>query len=174
MAVSKKTGTPKAVKFGPQMVSNLKVRYSHLAKPDLEYNTGHSVTVEVNKDLKDAFKEMTAQSGVSHINGLKKDEEGVELAKFKTSVYSNDGVQKFPKMVDTKSEACDAPFGGDIINLIFQPKVWNVNNKEQISCYLKEIQVVEQNSGSSVTFMKPKQTEVSNVSEEDTRDDLPF
>ena len=81
MAVSKKTGTPKAVKFGPQMVSNLKVRYSHLAKPDLEYNTGHSVTVEVNKDLKDAFKEMTAQSGIKHINGLKTNEEGVELAK---------------------------------------------------------------------------------------------
>ena len=78
------------------MVSNLKVKIFTFAKPDLEYNTGHSVTVkEVNKDLKDAFKEMTAQSGVSHINGLKKDEEGVELAKFKTSVYSNDGVEVF-------------------------------------------------------------------------------
>ena len=104
MAVNKKTGTMKnPVKMGAQMIKGLKVKWSHLAKPDLEYNSGHSVTVEMNDELKKLHKEMQAQTGVKHINGLS-EYEGVETAKFSTKVYVNEGVEKFPSIFDTDGQ----------------------------------------------------------------------
>jgi len=46
----------------------------------------------------------------------------------------------------------DCPFGGDKINVVIKPKVWDMNGKQSISCYLEQVQWVEKNSGESVTF----------------------
>ena len=77
MAVNKKTGKMKApdtnVKFGSMVLENLTVKYSHITKPDLEYNSGHSVMVEWTKELQKMFNEIVKQSGVDKINGLKKE-----------------------------------------------------------------------------------------------------
>ena len=71
MAVNKKSGTMKSpVKFSPLTLEKVTVTYSHIQKPDLEYNTGHSVTVEWNKDMGKMFDEIVKQSGVKKINGL--------------------------------------------------------------------------------------------------------
>ena len=175
MAVNKKTGTMKnPVKMGAQMIKGLKVKWSHLAKPDLEYNSGHSVTVEMNDELKKLHKEMQAQTGVKHINGLS-EYEGVETAKFSTKVYVNEGVEKFPSIFDTDGQkTMDIPFGGDIVNLVFKPREWD-KPKKSISCYLQEIQVVEKNGGESVTFAKvqDKSNEVT-FSEQKDEEALPF
>jgi hypothetical protein len=75
MAVNKKTGDMKSpVKMDAQKVFGLTVKWSHLLKPDLEYNSGHSVTVEINKELAKLQKELIAQTGVKKINGLKDDD----------------------------------------------------------------------------------------------------
>ena len=176
VASKKKVDTEqKVVSMGPQLIQQCAVVFSHLNKPDMEYNSGHSVTIKVTKELKDLHKEMKAQTGVNHINGLKSDDEDTELASFKTKIHSNDGIQKFPKTFDLEGQACSAPSRGDIVNIIFQPKVWNVNNKDQISCYLNEIQVVERNSESSITFEKPGSTEASfEKPTENSKEDLPF
>jgi len=56
MAVNKKSGTMKApVKFSPMTLEKVTITYSHIQKPDLEYNTGHSVTVEWNNDIAKMF-----------------------------------------------------------------------------------------------------------------------
>ena len=95
MAVNTKSGTMKSpVKMGKIIVKGLVVRYSHLLKPDLQYNSGHSVTVEVNKELAKLQKELIAQTGVKLINGLK-DDEGTKLASFKNKIHSDEGIERF-------------------------------------------------------------------------------
>jgi hypothetical protein len=162
------------VKMGAQIVKNLKVKWSHLAKPDLEYNSGHSVTVEMNDELKKLHKEMQAQTGVKHINGLS-EYEGVETAKFSTKVYVNEGVEKFPSIYDTNGQkTMDIPFGGDVVNLVFKPREWD-KPKKSISCYLQEVQLVEKNGGEkmSVTFAKV-QDKSNEVTFSEQEEDLPF
>jgi len=181
MTVKKKAeSVPNSVKMGKMMVSGLIVKWSHLLKPDLEYNSGHSVTVEINKELANIFKELIAQTGVKTINGLK-EFEGTKLASFKNKIHSNEGVERFPKIFDKEGQVTgDCPFGGDEVNVVIKPKVWEMNGKQSISCYLEQVQWVEKNSGDSVTFEKPsnKTDEVSfENSNNDTNssgEDLPF
>ena len=70
MAVNKKTGTMKGVAFGAEKLEGLEVVWSHLAKPDLEYKSGHSVTVKRTKALNEYIKQVQAQSGVDKVNGM--------------------------------------------------------------------------------------------------------
>ena len=176
MAVNKKSGKMKSnVSMGAQTLENCKVKWSHIQKPDLEYNSGHSVSIEVTPELKKLHKEMIAQTGVKHINGLKT-EDGVDLAKFGTKIYVSDNIERYPNVYDSNGEkTMDSPFGGDVINLIFKPKVWDVSGKQSISCYLQEIQIVEK-INSSVTFAKPKSQEdsVTFSKDDDEDEDLPF
>ena len=153
MAVNKSTGNMKSpVRMDKIIVKNLTVKWSHLLKPDLEYNSGHSVTVEVNKELAKLQKELIAQTGVKKINGLK-EVEGVKLASFKNKIHSTEGIERFPKIYDGDGQVTsDCPFGGDKINVVIKPKVWDMNGKQSISCYLEQVQWVEKNSGESVTF----------------------
>ena len=178
MAVNKKTGNMTSpVKMEKMIVSGLTVKWSHLLKPDLEYNSGHSVTVEVNKELAKLQKELIAQTGIKKINGLKVDD-GVKLASFKNNIHSNEGIERFPHIFDEDGQRTgDCPFGGDTINVVIKPKVWDMNGKQSISCYLEQVQSVEKNSVDSVTFEvindKPKKASfASNTNDDD--DDLPF
>ena len=166
------------------------ITYSHIQKPDLEYNTGHSVTVEWNKDIAKMFKEMVKQSGVKKVNGLSAPngegrlkscqlKDGPTQVKFKNSLYSSDNVERFPDVFDLDGQrTMDNPYGGDVVNLVVRPKVWDMQGKESISVYLNEIQIVEKNSGSKVTFAKPKQEETTFNANKQSKpvsdEDLPF
>jgi len=191
MAVNKKSGTMKApVKFSPMTLEKVTITYSHIQKPDLEYNTGHSVTVEWNKDIAKMFSEMVKQSGVKKVNGLSAPngdgrlkscqlKDGPTQVKFKNSLYSSDGVERFPDVFDLDGQrTMDNPYGGDVVNLVVRPKVWDMQGKESISVYLNEIQIVEKNSGSKITFAKPRQEETTfnanKQSEPVSDEDLPF
>ena len=192
MAVNKKSGTMKApVKFSPITLEKVTVTYSHIQRPDLEYNTGHSVTVEWNKDIEKMFNEMVKQAGVPKVNGLsapdkKTDKlkscqltDGPTQVKFKNALYSSDGVERFPDVFDLDGQrTMDNPYGGDVVNLVVRPKVWDMQGKESISVYLNEIQIVDKNSGSKVTFAKPKQEETTfNANKQSgpvPDEDLPF
>ena len=169
-----------SVKMTKMIVKNLTVKWSHLLKPDLEYNSGHSVTVVVNKELAKLQKELIAQTGIKTINGLKEDE-GTKLASFKNKIHSNEGIERFPNIFDEDGQRTgDCPFGGDKVNVVIKPKVWGVNGKESISCYLEQVQWVEKNSADSVTFERPsdKKEEVSfensNNDTDSSGEDLPF
>ena len=174
MAVNKSSGSMKApVKFSPITLENVTVTYSHIQKPDLEYNTGHSVTVEVTKSIMQMLEEITKQSGVAKVNGVSKaDKEGKYKScdvkdkptqiKFKSGIYSNDGIERFPDVFDMDGQrTMENPYGGDVVNLVVKPYVWDMNGKESISVYLNEIQIVEKNSGAKVTFAKPQQKEAT-------------
>ena len=191
MAVNRKSGTMKApVKFSPMTLEKVTITYSHIQKPDLEYNTGHSVTVEWNKDIAKMFSEMVKQSGVKKVNGLSAPngdgrlkscqlKDGPTQVKFKNSLYSSDGVERFPDVFDLDGQrTMDNPYGGDVVNLVVRPKVWDMQGKESISVYLNEIQIVEKNSGSKVTFAKPKQEETTFNANKQSKpvsdEDLPF
>ena len=177
MAVNKKTGDMKSpVKMGRMIVKGLVVRYSHLLKPDLQYGSGHSVTVEVNKELAKLQKELIAQTGIKLINGLK-DDDGTKLSSIKNKIHSNEGVERFPKIFDTEGQYTnDCPFGGDEVNIVIKPKVWDVNGTQSISCYLEEVQWVKKNSGDAITFKKinDKADEVSLANDNLEDDKLPF
>ena len=177
MAVNTKSGTMKSpVKMGKLIVKGLVVRYSHLLKPDLQYNSGHSVTVEVNKELAKLQKELIAQTGVKLINGLK-DDEGTKLASFKNKIHSDEGIERFPRIYDEDGQHTgDCPFGGDVVNVVIKPKVWDMNGTQSISCYLEEIQWVEKNSGDAITFKKisDKKDKVSFANDNLEDDKLPF
>tara|TARA_R100001244_G_scaffold112511_1_gene83244 strand:+ start:449 stop:976 length:528 start_codon:yes stop_codon:yes gene_type:complete len=175
MAVSKKTGNTKSpVKMDSQKVFGLTVKWSHLLKPDLEYNSGHSVTVEINKELAKLQKELIAQTGVKKINGLK-DDDGVKLASFRNKIHSSEGVERFPRIYDKDGQiTADCPFGGDEINVVIKPKVWEMNGKQSISCYLEQVQWVKKNSGDSVTFEVIKDDGVSFANDNLEDDKLPF
>ena len=169
------------VKIGAQSVNDLLVKYSHIAKPDLEYNSGHSVTVVVNENLKNLQKEVVAQTGVKKLNGIKKTDEGEELASFRTKVFVNEGKERFPNVFDMEGQrTMDVPFGGDTVNLVIKPKVVEMNNKHSISFYLQEVQVVEKQENGKVTFAKPKaeqtntETTFESQSTENSESDLPF
>jgi len=174
MAVNKDTGKMKSpVRMDKMIVKNLTVKWSHLLKPDLEYNSGHSVTVEVNKELAKLQKELVAQTGVKKINGLKEDD-GVKLASFKNKIHSGEGIERFPKIYDENGQVTsDCPFGGDRINVVIKPKVWDMNGSQSISCYLEQVQWVEKNNNDSVTFEKIIDSS-DNVSFENDDDKLPF
>jgi hypothetical protein len=175
MAVNKKTGDMKSpVKMDAQKVFGLTVKWSHLLKPDLEYNSGHSVTVEINKELAKLQKELIAQTGVKKINGLK-DDDGVKLASFRNKIHSSEGVERFPRIYDKDGQiTADCPFGGDEINVVIKPKVWEMNGKQSISCYLEQVQWVKKNSGDSVTFEVIKDDEASFANDNLENDKLPF
>ena len=195
MAVNKKTNTMKAaVKFSTMVLKNLTVKYSHITKPDLEYNSGHSVMVEWTKELEDMFKEIVKQSGVTKINGLKKEVDGKlkscqlkdkpGYATFKNALYSSDGVERFPDVFDKNGDrTMDDPWGGDVVNLSVRPKVWDISGTESISVYLNQVQIEEKNSGESftferiekeVTFAQDAKKAAEQESESDDDDDLPF
>jgi len=181
MAVNKNTGTMKSVSFGAEKLEGLEVVWSHLAKPDMEYKSGHSVTVKVNKALKEYIKQVQAQSGVDKINGMKTTDDGDEFMKFGTKIFSNDGVERFPNIYDKNGQKTgDVPFGGDQVNLIVRPKVWDMNNQQSVSIYLKEVMVVESSGSGGVTFQKPKPQQEgmsfdkSEKNNKDDDEDLPF
>ena len=192
MAVNKKSGNMKSpVKFTTMTFNNLTVKFSHIQKPDLEYNSGHSVLVECNKELEKMIKEVVKQSGVETVNGLKKQvgekiqscqlKDGPDYIVFKNAIYSKDGVERFPDVYDMQGQrTMDNPYGGDVVNLAVRPSVWDMQGKQSISIYLNEVQIAEKNSGDSVTFAKPKQEqkEVSfDASKKDgpvSDEDLPF
>ena len=175
MTAKKKTeSAPNSVKMGKMKVNGLTVKWSHLLKPDLEYNSGHSVTVEMNKELADLHKELIAQTGVSKINGLK-DADGVKLASFRNKIHSNEGVERFPNIFTKEGTFTnDCPFGGDEVNLVIKPKVWEMNGTQSISCYLEQVQWVKKNSDDGVTFEVPgnKTDDVSFASSNEAA--LPF
>jgi len=177
MAVNTKSGTMKSpVKMGKIIVKGLVVRYSHLLKPDLRYNSGHSVTVEVNKELAKLQKELIAQTGVKKINGLK-DDDGVKLASFRNKIHSDQGVERFPKIFDKKGKYTnDCPFGGDEVNIVIKPKVWDMNGTQSISCYLEQVQWVKKNSDDAVTFEVIEDDEVSfeSANGQSSPENLPF
>ena len=174
MAVNKKTGNMTSpVKMTTQQLFGLTIRWSHLQKPDLTYDSGHSVTVEMTKEVEKLHKELMAQTGLSKVNGIKVDDEGNKTVKFATKIFSNDGVERFPKIYDKDGQATnDCPYGGDKVNVAVRPKVVEKTNPPSISCYLQEVQWVEKNNESSVTFAKPQ--EESSFNGKSSNEDLPF
>tara|TARA_R100000808_G_C2148695_1_gene156892 strand:+ start:893 stop:1417 length:525 start_codon:yes stop_codon:yes gene_type:complete len=174
MAVNKKTGNMASpVKMQTQQLFGLTIRWSHLQKPDMVYETGHSVTVEITDEIEKLHKELMAQTGLDKVNGVKVDDEGKKTVKFATRIFSNDGVERFPKVYDVDGQLTnDCPFGGDKVNVSIRPKVVEKTNPPSISCYLQEVQWVEKNNENYVTFAKP-QTE-SSFNGQPSDEDLPF
>jgi hypothetical protein len=174
MAVNKKTGNMTSpVKMTTQQLFGLTVKWSHLLKPDMVYDSGHSVTVEMTKEVEKLHKELMAQTGLKKVNGIKVDDDGKKLVKFGTKIFSNDGVERFPKIYDKDGQATDdCPYGGDRVNVAVRPKVVEKTNPPSISCYLQEVQWVEKNNDSSVTFAKPQ--EESSFNGKASNEDLPF
>jgi|TARA_R100001530_G_scaffold40416_2_gene31070 hypothetical protein len=159
MAVNKKTGNMTSpVQMETQQLFGLTVKWSHLLKPDMVYDSGHSVTVEMTDELEKLHKELKAQTGLKKVNGVKVNDEGTKLVKFGTKIFSNDGVERFPKIYDKEGQATDdCPYGGDKVNVAIKPKVVDKTTPPSISCYLQEVQWVEKNNSNSVTFEKPKE-----------------
>ena len=127
--------------------------------------------------MNEYIKQVQAQSGVDKVNGMKTTKDGDDVMKFGTKIFSNDGVERFPNVFDLNGQrTSDVPFGGDKVNLVVKPKVWDMNNEKSISMYLQEVQVVESSGGGGVTFAKPKQKqeEVSFENEQTDDEDLPF
>ena len=174
MAVNKKTGNMTSpVKMTTQQLFGLTVKWSHLLKPDMVYDSGHSVTVEMTKEVEKLHKELMAQTGLKKVNGIKVDDDGKKLVKFGTKIISNDGVERFPKIYDKDGQAADdCPYGGDRVNVAVKPKVVEKTTPPSISCYLQEVQWVEKNNDSSVTFAKPQ--EESSFNGKASNEDLPF
>ena len=174
MAVNKKTGNMTSpVKMTTQQLFGLTVKWSHLLKPDMVYDSGHSVTVEMTKEVEKLHKELMAQTGLKKVNGIKVDDDGKKLVKFGTKIFSNDGGERFPKIYDKDGQATnDCPYGGDKVNVAVRPKVVEKTNPPSISCYLQEDQWVEKNNESSVTFAKPQ--EESSFNGKASNEDLPF
>ena len=72
MAVNKKTGNMTSpVQMETQQLFGLTVKWSHLLKPDMVYDSGHSVTVEMTDELEKLHKELKAQTGLKKVNGVK-------------------------------------------------------------------------------------------------------
>ena len=175
MAVNKKTGNMASpVKMQTQQLFSLIVKWADLLKPDMVYGSGHSVTVEMTDEVEKLHKELMAQTGLKKVNGIKVDDEGNKTVKFSTRIFSNDGVERFPKIYDEYGQVTnDCPFGGDKINVSIRPKVVDKTTPPSISCYLHEVQWVEKNSdNSSVTFAKPQ--EESSFNGQSSEEDLPF
>tara|TARA_R100001082_G_scaffold8363_1_gene4939 strand:+ start:1171 stop:1692 length:522 start_codon:yes stop_codon:yes gene_type:complete len=158
MAVNKKTGNMTSpVRIDKQVLNNLTVTYSHLLRPDTyKGQSKHSISVIRTKEMEKLFKELKAQTNLETINGLseyERDENGkkvkVKVAKFSNKLHAEDGVERFPGIVDeNKNDTNEVPMGGDIVNLIIKPRAWD----DSISLYLEKVQIVEQDSHSSVDF----------------------
>tara|TARA_Y100000401_G_C8305225_1_gene216504 strand:+ start:95 stop:682 length:588 start_codon:yes stop_codon:yes gene_type:complete len=195
MAVNKKTGTMKnPVKFQTMKLDNLVVKYSHITKPDLVYNSGHSVMVEWTKELQKMFNEIVKQSGVDKVNGLKKEiggkikrcdlKDGPEYVTFKNKLFVLEGIERFPDVFDKDGQrTMDDPWSGDEVNLYVRPKVIDKGDTPSVSVYLNQIQIEKKDSGSSATFERiqkepqfgqgvNKHTE--SKQESDNEEDLPF
>ena len=158
MAVNKKTGNMKSpVRIDKQVLSNLTVTYSHLLRPDVfKGQSKHSISVVRKKEMEKLFKELKAQTNLKVINGLSeydRDENGktvkVKVAKFSNKLHAEEGVERFPAIVDENKNSTDGvPMGGDIVNLIVKPRAW----EDSISLFLEKVQIVKQDSHSSVDF----------------------
>ena len=130
-------------KYGKSLFTgDVSVTWSHLHKPDVKFgNPHHSLTVQLDDDLKAMLDETCKSMGGTKINGMGENKEGVKTVKFKNVLKAKEGMQTFP-CVDAEAKPTKAlPFGGDVCRVKVTPCV--LSRDESISFYLEGVQIIE-------------------------------
>ena len=133
------------MKKGSAFVTDeLKVRWSHLHKPDSKFGfdaANHNITVVLNEDTQKRMDDIAKELGCTKINGLKADDEGTQTLKSKTKLFVRKDVNVFP-CVDAAAKPTEAtPYGGDRVKLKLTPVV--IERDNSLSMFLNGVQIVE-------------------------------
>ncbi len=120
------------------------VRWSHLMKPDDKFgNPHHSVTVVVTPELQKQLDSSLANLSGSKINGMKTDDEGTTLIRFKNNLMAREGITKFPILDSEDNDTTTIPFGTDKVRVRVTPALLDRDNS--VSFYMDKIQLIERN-----------------------------
>lgn len=120
------------------------VRWSHLMKPDDKFgNPHHSVTVVVTPELQKQLDSSLKTLSGSKINGMKTDEDGNSLIRFKNNLKAREGVMRFPILDSEDNETSTVPFATDKVRVRVTPALLDRDNS--VSFYMDRIQLIERN-----------------------------
>ena len=154
------------------------VRWSHLMKPDDKFgNPHHSVTVVVTPELQQQLYSSVTELSGGKINGMKTDESGETLIRFKNNLKAKEGIMRFPILDSEDKETNTVPFASDKVRLRVTPALLDRDNS--VSFYMDKVQLIERNwtpSGGSTSGGMGK-VDGGYVSDETTSEetaDVPF
>jgi hypothetical protein len=120
------------------------VRWSHLMKPDDKFgNPHHSVTVVVTPELQKQLDSSVAELGGSKINGMKSDESGDNLIRFKNNLKAKEGIMRFPILDSEDKETKTVPFATDKVRIRVTPAL--LERDGSVSFYMDKVQLIERN-----------------------------
>ena len=169
MAKKKETTLPKSYTTG-----ELDVKWSHLHKPDVFFGTpgDHNVSVVITDELKKEMNSWMKSSGAKKINGQTQTEDGVNVLKVKSKLYTAGENTKtsFPCFDAGARETEDTPFGGDVVKLMIAPSLNDRDNS--LSLWLSGCQIVK--SGGRTTGFVPVDGFTAESDSDTEQEDLPF
>ena len=169
MAKKKETTLPKSYTTG-----ELDVKWSHLHKPDVFFGTpgDHNVSVVITDELKKEMNSWMKSSGAKKINGQTQTEDGVNVLKVKSKLYTAGENTKtsFPCFDAGARETEDTPFGGDVVKLMIAPRLNDRDNS--LSLWLSGCQIVK--SGGRTTGFVPVDGFTAESDSDTEQSDLPF
>ena len=169
MAKKKETTLPKSYTTG-----ELDVKWSHLHKPDVLFGTpgDHNVSVVITDELKKEMNSWMKSSGAKKINGQTQTEDGVNVLKVKSKLYTAGENTKtsFPCLDAGARETEDTPFGGDVVKLMIAPRLNDRDNS--LSLWLSGCQIVK--SGGRTTGFVPVDGFTAESDSDTEQEDLPF
>lgn len=158
----------------------VQVQWSHLHAPDDKFgvdSSNHNITVVVDDELKRKLEELQQETGSAKVNGLRTDDNGVELLKVKSKAFVKKSVHSFPCR-DAQAQRTEAvPFGGDKVKLRLSPAVLTRDNS--LSLYLNGCQIIEKNDRDDGGFEPTEGFDGSNyeaptTSEDSSTEEVPF
>jgi len=158
----------------------LDVIWGHLHAPDDKFgadSANHNITILVDDELQTKLDEILEETGASHINGMRTDDEGRTLLKAKSKAFVKKDIRTFPCR-DALANRTDAvPFGGDKVRLRLAPAV--LTRDGSLSLYLNGCQIIEKNIMDTGGFDATDGFDGSNfvpptVSEEREEDEIPI
>ena len=169
MAKKKETTLPKSYTTG-----ELDVKWSHLHKPDVFFGTpgDHNISVVVTDELKKEMDSWMKLSGAKKINGQTQTEDGVNVLKVKSKLYTAGENTKtsFPCFDAGARDTEDTPFGGDVVKLMIAPRLNDRDNS--LSLWLSGCQIVK--SGGRTTGFVPVDGFTAESDSDTEQDTLPF
>ena len=169
MAKKKETTLPKSYTTG-----ELDVKWAHLHKPDVFFGTpgDHNVSVVITDELKKEMNSWMKSSGAKKINGQTQTEDGVNVLKVKSKLYTAGENTKtsFPCFDAGARETEDTPFGGDVVKLMIAPRLNDRDNS--LSLWLSGCQIVK--SGGRTTGFVPGDGFTAESDSDTEQEDLPF
>lgn len=120
------------------------VRWSHLMKPDDKFgNPHHSVTVVVTPELQKQLDSSVTELGGGKINGMKADESGETLIRFKNNLKAKEGIMRFPILDSEDKETNTVPFASDKVRIRVTPAL--LERDGSVSFYMDKVQLIERN-----------------------------